>query len=59
MDVLPAPGETMQQKGEEERCNTRSTFETSKYTGCNIRLKAVKHLKHATETLEKNHLKHT
>jgi len=29
---------------EEERCNTRSTFETSKYNGCNIRLKAVETL---------------
>jgi hypothetical protein len=38
---------------EEERCNTRSTFKTSKYNSCNISLKAVEHLKHAYETLEK------
>jgi hypothetical protein len=32
---------------EEKRCNTRSTFETSKYNGCNIHMKTV-------ETLEKH-----
>ena len=37
---------------EEERCNSRSTFEISKYNSCNICLKVV-------ETLEKKHLKNT
>jgi hypothetical protein len=32
-------------EGEEERCNTRSTFETSKYNSCNIRLKVDETLK--------------
>jgi hypothetical protein len=43
MVALPAPGEIMQQKVG-ERCNTRSTFETSKYNGCNICLKAIETL---------------
>ena len=38
-------------EGEEERCNIQSTFETSKYNSCNIRLKTV-------ETLE-NYCNHT
>jgi hypothetical protein len=44
MDVLAAPGETIQQKVGEERCNFRSTFKTSKYNSCNIFLKAVETL---------------
>jgi hypothetical protein len=52
--------------GEEERCNTQSTFETSKNNGCNIRLKVVETLetcfwntwKHLWNTLE-NHCNHT
>jgi hypothetical protein len=44
MDALPALGEMIQQNVGGERCNTRSTFETSKYNGCNIRLKAVETL---------------
>jgi hypothetical protein len=31
-------------EGGEERCDTRSTFEASKYNSCNIRLKVVKTL---------------
>jgi hypothetical protein len=31
-------------EGGKERCNTRSTFETSKYNSCNIHLKAVETL---------------
>jgi hypothetical protein len=54
MDALSAPGETMQQNVGEERCNTRSTFETSKYNSCNIRLNML--LKPLKETYE-THLK--
>jgi hypothetical protein len=42
-------------EGEAERCNTRSTFEISKYNSCNIRLKAVEIL----ETSFWNTWKHT
>jgi hypothetical protein len=41
----------MQQKGGEERCNTRSTSVATKGQG------KLKHFKHATETLEKKYLK--
>jgi hypothetical protein len=43
-------------EGGKKRCNTRFTFETCKYNSCDIRLKALKHLKLGCETLEK-HLK--
>jgi hypothetical protein len=39
----------MQQKVGEERCNTRSTFETSIYNSCNINLKADETLKKTSE----------
>jgi hypothetical protein len=40
-------------EGGEERYNTRSTFETSKYNSCKIR-RQLKHLKYASETLKKH-----
>ena len=50
VSVCPLPGAGRRthrdnaSEGGEERCNTRSTFETSKYNSCNIRLKAVETL---------------
>jgi hypothetical protein len=40
-------------------CNIRSTFETSKYNGCNIRLKAIETLETCFWNTWKKHLQHT
>jgi len=40
-------------RGRVGRYNIRSSFETSRCNNCNIRLKTMKHLKYASETLAK------
>jgi hypothetical protein len=42
-------GETAEKR--RQRSNTRSTFEISGCNTCNIRLRQMKHMKHASETL--------
>jgi len=44
MDALLAPERVDATEGGDEKCNTRSTFETFKYNSCNIRLKVVETL---------------
>jgi hypothetical protein len=40
-------------EGGEERCNTRSTLETSRYNSCNMRLKAVETLEMLLKHMKK------
>jgi hypothetical protein len=57
MDCPIGVGRDDAAEGGEERYNTQSTFETSKYNSCNIR-QQLKHLKHASKTFEKKkHMK--
>jgi hypothetical protein len=61
VDAQPASGGGDTEEGSRKRarrCNTRSTFETSRCNNCNILLKQMKHLKHASKTRAKTHEKH-